>query len=178
MAVLETILSFFTPVPVAGPEAAVVPAPPTRYAIRPLTLENLDEVLRVNFRCFRGGENYTKHTFSYLLNEPETLSYRAVTPAGEMAGFVFVMINQEGAAHVTTIGVSPEHRRRGIARRLLEHVERALKRKGLSTVVLEVRVGNDGAQNLYRRSGYAVVQRISSYYNNGEDGFLMMKSLL
>lgn len=178
MAVLETILSFFTPVPVAEPEGAVVPASPTTYSIRSLTSENLEEVLRLNSRCFRGGENYTKHTFSYLLNEPETLSYRVVTAEGEMAGFVFVMINQEGSAHVTTIGVAPEHRRRGIAGRLLEHVERLLKRKGLSTVVLEVRVGNKAAQDLYRRSGYSVVQRIAGYYNNGEDGYLMMKSLL
>lgn len=178
MAVLETILSFFTPVPAIEPDTAIVPAPPTTYAIRPLTADNLDEVLRLNYRCFRNGENYTKHTFSYLLNEPQTLSYRVVTAEGEMAGFVFVMINQEGAAHVTTIGVAPEHRRRGLAARMLVHVERLLKRKGLSTVVLEVRVGNTAAQDLYKRSGYSVVQRISSYYHNGEDGFLMMKSLV
>ena len=178
MAVLETILSFFTPMPALEPDAVVVPAPPTAYDIRPLTTDHLDEVLRLNFRCFRNGENYTKHTFGYLLNEPQTLSYRVVTAEGEMAGFVFVMINQEGAAHITTIGVAPEHRRRGIAARMLEHVERLLKRKGLSTVVLEVRVGNTAAQDLYKRSGYSVVQRISSYYHNGEDGFLMMKSLV
>jgi [ribosomal protein S18]-alanine N-acetyltransferase len=178
MAVLETILSFFTPVPAVGPETVVVPAPPTTYSIRPLTADQLDEVLRLNFRCFRNGENYTRHTFSYLLSEPQTLSYRVVTAEGEMAAFVFVMINHEGAAHVTTIGVAPEHRRRGLATRMLEHVERALKKKGLSTVVLEVRVGNTAAQDLYKRSGYSVVQRIATYYHNGEDGFLMMKSLI
>jgi ribosomal protein S18 acetylase RimI-like enzyme len=43
--------------------------------------------------------------------------------------------------------------------------------------MLEVRVGNYGAQQLYRRAGYHVVQRIAAYYNNGEDCYLMMKSL-
>ena len=42
--------------------------------------------------------------------------------------------------------------------------------------MLEVRVGNDGAQELYRNNGFNVVQRIVNYYNNGEDCFLMMKA--
>jgi ribosomal protein S18 acetylase RimI-like enzyme len=42
---------------------------------------------------------------------------------------------------------------------------------------LEVRVSNVAAQSLYRQFGYATVQRLENYYNNGEDGFLMVKSL-
>ena len=44
--------------------------------------------------------------------------------------------------------------------------------------MLEVRVSSYGAQQLYRRSGFNVVQRIVNYYNNGEDCYLMMKSLV
>jgi ribosomal-protein-alanine N-acetyltransferase len=99
------------------------------------------------------------------------------TTEGELVSFAFIMINQNGAAHLTTIGVAPEHRRRGIAVRMLEHLERALLAKGIGTIMLEVRVSNHGAQKLYLRSGYSVVQRIASYYSNGEDGYLMMKSL-
>lgn len=176
MAVFETIRNFFVPV-VDGGQDFVVPAAPTTYVVRPLTIEHLEAVLRLNMRCFRNGENYTKHTFSYLLNEPRTLSYRALSAEGEMAGFAFVMINENGAAHLTTIGVAPEHRRRGLAGTILLHLEVALRAKQIETVVLEVRVGNTGAQQLYRMSGYNVVQRIANYYNNGEDCFLMMKSL-
>lgn len=176
MAVLETIRNFFIPAIYAEPEE-IIPAPLCEYDLRPLTLEHLAEVLRLNIRCFRNGDNYTKHTFEYLLNEPRTLSYRMVTPLDEIVGFVFVMVNENNAAHLTTIGVAPEHRRRGIAERLLQHVEAALKVREVGTILLEVRIGNESAQNLYRRSGYTIVQRISKYYNNGEDCFLMMKSL-
>nr|MBP9665468.1 hypothetical protein [Pyrinomonadaceae bacterium] len=68
MAVLETIRSFFVPVLVAEPEE-IVPAPASRYDVRPLTMEQLQDVLRLNIRCFRNGDNYTKHTFEYLLGE-------------------------------------------------------------------------------------------------------------
>jgi ribosomal-protein-alanine N-acetyltransferase len=177
MAVLETIRSFLIPTVWAEPEI-IVPAPPTEYAIRPLTHDQLAEVLRLNIRCFRSGDNYTKHTFEYLLGEPRTLSYRSVTPAGDLVGFVFVMVKENGAAHLTTIGVAPEHRRRGVAETLMQHVESALREREISTIMLEVRVSNIAAQDLYRRIGYMAVQRIGRYYNNGEDCFLMMKALL
>lgn len=177
MAVLESIRNFFIPAFSAEPEV-VVPAPPCEYAIRPLTLDHLQEALKLNIRCFRNGDNYTKHTFEYLLNEPRTLSYRMVTPTDEMVGFAFVMVNENNAAHLTTIGVAPEHRRRKIAAKLLEHVEESLRRKDIGTVMLEVRISNTTAQDLYRCSGYTIVQRMGKYYNNGEDCFLMMKALI
>jgi ribosomal-protein-alanine acetyltransferase len=176
MAVLQTLRNFFVPVESTEDEI-IVPAPDTEYEVHPLTDKHLNEVLRLNVRCFRNGENYTKHTFNYLLGEPRNLSYRIVTTAGEMVGFVFVLVNQDGSAHLTTIGVAPEHRRRQLARRLLDHVENALVARKVFTIVLEVRVSNTSAQNLYRGAGYSIVQRLAKYYNNGEDCFLMVKAL-
>lgn len=177
MAVLQTILSLFATQAAAEPEI-VVPAAPTTYSVRPLTVADLEDVLRLNLRCFRDGENYTKHTFSYLLNEPRTLSYQTVSAEGQMVGFIFVMVNTEGIAHITTVGVAPEHRRRGIAGRLLTYLDSVLRAKGITTAVLEVRVGNTAAQMLYNQHGYVVTQKIAAYYNNGEDGYLMMKSIV
>jgi ribosomal-protein-alanine acetyltransferase len=177
MAVIETIKSFFVPLQPVEPET-IIPAPPTRYSIKPLTSSQLKELLRLNLRCFTAGDSYNKHTLNYLLNEPMTISCRVVTPSDELVAFLFAMVNGNGAAHLTTIGVAPEHRRRGLAQSLLEHLEKKLKTNGVGTIMLEVRVSNFGAQALYRRLGYSVVQRINNYYNNGEDCYLMMKSLV
>jgi ribosomal-protein-alanine N-acetyltransferase len=177
MAVLETIKSFFLPGPIEI-EKEIVPAPPTKYYIRKLSAAQLKDILRLNLRCFPAGDSYNKHTLNYLLSEPRTLSYKAVTPQNELVGFAFVMMNPNGAAHLTTIGVAPEHRRRGIADLMLSHIENMLRHKDVGTIMLEVRVGNFGAQQLYLRAGYHVVQRIANYYNNGEDCYLMMKSLI
>ena len=177
MAVLETIKSLFIP-SVSATEETIVPAPPTEYSIKPLTSSHLKEIVRLNLRCFTAGDSYNKHTLTYLLNEPKTLSYQTVTAHGELVAFAFVMINVNGAGHLTTIGVAPEHRRRAIADKMLAHIERSLRHKEIATVILEVRVGNLAAQHLYRNAGYNVVQRIAAYYNNGEDCYLMMKSLI
>lgn len=177
MAVLETIRNFFIPSSIPEPEV-IVPAPPTSYSVHPLTIEHLNEVLRLNIRCFVKGDNYTKHTFDYLLNEPRTISYRVVAANGDIVAFAFVMDSGNGSAHLTTIGVAPEHRRRGLAGLLLLHIEKAVKERKISTLALEVRVGNTAAQNLYELFGYTIVQRIQKYYTNGEDCFLMMKAII
>lgn len=176
MAVLQSLRDLF--IASAPRRTEIVPAPPTVYEIQPLTKRQLREVAKLNLRCFARGENYSRHTFTYLLDNPETLSYRSVTSTGEMTGFIFAMMNPDGAAHITTIGVAPEHRRRDLASRLLAHLEDALRAKGVSTVVLEVRVSNLVAQELYKRRGYASVQLLKNYYSNGEDGYLMTKSLI
>lgn len=177
MAVLDKLFSFFVPVQALEEPEIIIPAPATVYEIRPLTDKHLKEVLKLNLRCFKAGENYTKYTFNYLLSEPNCLSYRIITPSGQMVGFIFVMTNQDGTGHITTVGVAPEHRRRGLALKLLRHAEAALLKRNISVVMLEVRVSNFAAQNLYREENYSVVQRLAKYYNNGEDGFLMVKSI-
>lgn len=175
MAVFQKIIEFFIPLqPV--PEI-IVSAPLTTYEIRPLTAKHLTQVLHLNRRCFKKGENYTKYTFSYLLSEPNTLSYRIAAPSAEMVAFIFVMVGEDGTGHITTVGVAPEHRRRGLAQKLLIHIEEALKKRSINTIFLEVRIDNLPAQMLYRNFGYSITQRLSKYYNNGEDGFLMVKSL-
>jgi [ribosomal protein S18]-alanine N-acetyltransferase len=177
MAVLDKLFNFFVPVQAEEEPEIIVPAPASVYEIRPLTEKHLKEVLKLNLRCFRAGENYTKYTFNYLLNEPNCLSYRITTTNDQMVGFIFVMTNGDGTGHVTTIGVAPEHRRRGLAQRLLAHAEQALNNRGVSIIMLEVRVSNYAAQNLYRDLKYSAVQRLPKYYNNGEDGLLMVKSI-
>lgn len=147
------------------------------YEISLLTERQKDEVMRLNNRCFEAGESYTRHTFEFLLNDPNTISYRVIGSGSELVAFIFLMLSQDGSAHVTTIGVAPEHRRRGLAQKLLTHSERALRIRGISTLMLEVRVSNVIAQQLYRKLGYVTLQRLERYYNDGEDGFLMMKPL-
>ena len=176
MAVLQVIRNFFIPSRVRQFEA-IVPAPPTVYSVRELAAADLDDVLRLNYRCFENGENYTKHTFSYLLSQPNALCFQVKTAEGRMAAFLCVLFGSDGVAHITTIGVAPEHRRRGLGTMLLDHLTATMAERRLGSVVLEVRVGNLPAQMLYKECGFSIVQRLSNYYNNGEDGFLMMKAV-
>ena len=150
----------------------------TRYDIRPLTVAQLDECWRLDQRCFVDGEAYSRETFEYLLTSPDPVSYRAVTSDGTMVGFIVGIVEPDATGHITTLGVAPEHRRRGVAQRMLHKVEDGFRRRRVRIARLEVRSVNTGAQELYVKLGFAVTQRLPRYYSNGGDGLLMIKSLV
>ena len=102
----------------------------------------------------------------------------AVMPDGTMVGFIVGIVEPDATGHVTTLGVAPEHRRRGVAQRMLLKVEEGFRRRGVRITRLEVRSVNTGAQDLYQKLGFAVTQRLPRYYSNGGDGLLMIKSLV
>ena len=110
-----------------------------RYDIRPLTISHLDECWRLDQRCFVDGEAYSRETFEYLLTAPESISFRAATPNGSMAGFVIGLIEPDHTGHITTVGVAPEHRRRHLAKRLMADVEKGFRQQHVRLVRLEVR---------------------------------------
>jgi [ribosomal protein S18]-alanine N-acetyltransferase len=186
MAVLKKIRSRLFSAPPDGPPPAqtdaraveIAPQPgEERYDIRPLTITQIDECWRLDQRCFVDGEAYSRDTFEYLLTSPESIAYRAVMPDGALVGFIVGLVEPDHTGHVTTLGVAPEHRRRRIAERMLLRVEEGFRRRRVRTVRLEVRSVNDAAQELYRKLGYVVTQRLPRYYSNGGDGLLMVKAI-
>ncbi|HEV2884979.1 MAG TPA: ribosomal protein S18-alanine N-acetyltransferase [Pyrinomonadaceae bacterium] len=158
-------------------ESSAPAAVGTRYDIRPLTVSHLDECWRLDQRCFVDGEAYSRETFEYLLTAPESVSYRAATSGGAMVGFVIGLVEPDHTGHITTVGVSPDHRRRRLAKRLMAEVEKGFRQRNVRLVRLEVRSLNIPAQKLYESIGYTVTQRLPKYYSNGGDGLLMLKSL-
>ena len=78
--------------------------------------------------------------------------------------------------HLMNIAVAEACRRRGIAGRLLDELERRFRERNAEYSYLEVRAGNDKAQHLYRKRGYRDLGVLPCYYKN-EDGISMEKPL-
>jgi [ribosomal protein S18]-alanine N-acetyltransferase len=77
-------------------------------------------------------------------------------------------------AHITTIGVSPDYRGRGLGEMLLLNLFDEALRRGAEWVTLEVRVSNDSAQALYNKYGFTRQGIRRRYYSdNGEDAYIM-----
>jgi ribosomal-protein-alanine N-acetyltransferase len=89
------------------------------------------------------------------------------------------MWNLFDEAHVTTIGVLPELRGRGLGELLfVALIDEALRRQ-VNWLTLEVRVSNVSAQALYRKYGFTVQGRRPRYYSdNNEDAFIMWSGSL
>jgi len=146
--------------------------------VMPMGSGDLNDCWRLDQRCFADGEAYDRETIRYLLAHLQSVCHKVVSPTDEMMAFVVGMVEPDNTGHVVALGVAPEHRRLGLGRRLMYEVEHGFLVRGVSTVRLEVRTSNAAAQSLYLNLGYKIVRRMPRYYTSGDDGYLMVKSLL
>lgn len=93
-----------------------------------------------------------------------------------VVGFAIMRYGDENA-HLDLLAVAPACRRAGVGGRLLEWVEKCAVVAGVSTVALEVREENKGAQRFYERMGYRTLGRVPGYYQGIEAALRMRRDL-
>jgi len=106
-------------------------------------------------------------------SEPWVAEVRREDGEAVIAGYVvpWLLLDE---VHIANIAVAPLFRRKGLARRMLQHVLDRAAEKGAQRASLEVRAGNAAAQALYASFGFEEVGRRKRYYHdNGEDALLL-----
>ncbi|MCS7081043.1 MAG: GNAT family N-acetyltransferase [Chloracidobacterium sp.] len=158
-------------------------------AVLPLTALDAYACWALAHRCFAAHETYDLATFRLLLDSPDSVSYKALDADRHMVGFLIGLVDRFptpgrgrgrllGSGHIVAVGVAPEARRQGHARRLLTTAEQGFRRRGMTIVHLEVHAANVAACRLYATAGYVAAQRLPGYYPDGDDALKMVKSLL
>ncbi len=96
---------------------------------------------------------------------------------GKVVGYVAVMDIDRETSKIVSLAVKKEFRRKGIGFKLLSTAIERCKERRKKKVLLEVRVSNYPAQNLYKKIGFKIVDIIPNYYQDGEDAYLMVLDL-
>lgn len=139
--------------------------------IAPMRRRHLRGVLAIEQRT-----NHRPWSLGLFLGElrmPTSRAYVVALDGHRVLGFAGLMVTADGG-HLTNIAVHPDRRRQGIGDRLMLVTMREAIRRGLGAVTLEVRMSNTGAQELYRRFGFAPGGVRRNYYADvGEDGLIM-----
>lgn len=147
-------------------------AAPDDTVVRRATRADLIDVYRIEKSSFAQPWPYS--AFETFLDEP---GFLVAVRGPAVVGYVVadVMPNHgRGIGHIKDIAVRPDARGMGLGRHLLERALVALTVGGASLVKLEVRVSNDVALSLYRDVGFEPARRVSGYYSDGEDAFVMV----
>lgn len=84
-------------------------------------------------------------------------------PRAELLGYWVAMPGAD-EMHLLNITVVPPWQGRGLAVVMLDRLVAECRRRGLTQLWLEVRVGNARAREVYRRYGFAEVGRRRAYY--------------
>ena len=147
----------------------ILPRPLDGFDIVPFTAER-SEALRLArndaFRDHWGSQPTTREDWDEMVSRAvfrPDLSFLAIAPEGEIAGFVLSEVNEEdfepqgfSSAYIDLVGVPRAFRRRGVAPALLTSTLEAIAAAGLEKAVLDVDAESPtGALGLYTGVGFS-----------------------
>ncbi|NDI85173.1 ribosomal protein S18-alanine N-acetyltransferase [Undibacterium crateris] len=147
-----------------------------QFAVSRLTLADVDGLLPIEQQLYshpwtRGNftDSFTSGYDAFCLRDPD---------AGVIAYCVVMAVVDE--LHLLNITVASSFQGQGLARQLLDHVFSHAAQSGMESVLLEVRVSNLRAIQVYQQAGFVEIGRRKAYYpaqsNTREDAIVMRRS--
>ncbi len=144
---------------------------PLEVHIIPMRRRHLRSVVRIEAQVY--PRPWTHSLFVSELALRSSRAYFVAKVGREIVGYAGLMMSLTDG-HVTTIAVDPAWHRHGIGTRLLLALSREAIARDASALTLEVRLSNQGAQDLYKRFGFTAVGVRKGYYGDtGEDALVM-----
>jgi ribosomal-protein-alanine N-acetyltransferase len=142
-----------------------------RVRIGPMRRRHLRRVVRIERVVYPEPWSLPLYVSELALGSARV--YRVATVGSKVVGYGGLLFTPD-EAHVTTLAVDPERHGRRIGTRLLLALARSALAYEVIGLTLEVRAGNEAAQALYRRLGFAPAGlRRNNYPKVGEDALGM-----
>lgn len=142
---------------------------------------DLEAICRLDEDCFAAAFLFDRKSMRQFAEARNAICLVAETRHGGVAGFVIVHLDLMAAGlrgYVVTLDVAEEHRREGVASKLLLEAESRAGAVGARQMELHVFTGNEGAIRFYERMGYSrLAVRRRFYRADGLDAFLYRKEL-
>jgi ribosomal-protein-alanine N-acetyltransferase len=142
--------------------------------LRKLELRDLNAIEQIERESY--PTPWSRSMFAGELAKPSSLSLGAFDgETSELVGYLIIS-RYVDAWHVMNVAVATEHRRRGIARALLDRLFEVTASDERRGYTLEVRVSNEGAIKLYEAMGFVARGVRRGYYtDNREDALIMWR---
>ena len=142
--------------------------------ILPLTEKDFNVI--VSAKEYGYEDEWNKKMLYSSLNASNFYGYKT-TNETEILGYVHYSISVD-ALDVNSVFVFPEHRKKGLAEKLLLGVIEDAKNRNVDKIFLEVRESNVPAISLYEKLGFKIISERKKYYINGETAKIMLKEIL
>ena len=146
------------------------------FVIRQMTVADMPAVMALEKQAFKNPwsaellQRELQHEWSTILLVEEERKEGGPLLLGLA---IFWIVHDE--VHVLNVATAPEHRRRGVARAVMDEVLARGKARRCTLATLEVRRSNEAALQLYRSLGFRPVGIRPNYYvDEGEDAIVMV----
>lgn len=136
--------------------------------------EHVAAVAEMERQCF--SDPWSEKSVASELDNPLSL-WLIAEADGVVAGYVGSQTVLD-SADMMNLAVSQGFRRQGIGEQLVNSLTEALAEKGVKTLLLEVRISNEPAKQLYQKLGFEIVGKRPRYYEKPrEDALILRKEL-
>ncbi len=142
-------------------------------SFRPSDLQTLYEI---DQGCFPTGISYSREELARFIAHRHAETWIA-EDEGRIVAFLIADHQPRQIAHIITIDVVANMRRRHVGSLLMDAAEAWAHREGLRLVYLETAEDNLVAQSFYQARGYRRMGRVDNYYGNGLAAWVMAKAL-
>jgi ribosomal-protein-alanine N-acetyltransferase len=146
-----------------------------KLVIRRASRNDLASILHIEKASF-GRYGWEREDFLGYLAQPRNCVFLLAIRDRTVAGYALAF-HIASRAEIDSIAVAPPHRGRGVATSLLRRLIGFLRRRGIPSISLMVRVDNAAAIAAYRKSGFKRERRINRYYEDGSPAWRMRMSL-
>jgi ribosomal-protein-alanine N-acetyltransferase len=143
---------------------------------RPLAEKDLIEIYHLDQLCYEQGISYSLQTIFLFYYYFDHISY-VVEVEDRLVGFIMTNMINKNKAHLITLDVHPDFRRKGLGSRLLKMAEEEVEKKRVNSISLEVDVENYAAIELYEKFRFSKTKILKNYYKKCRDAYLMEKDL-
>ena len=143
--------------------------------IRQYEARDFGALYKLDQACFPPGISYSKFSLQYFLNLPAA-DCLVAEEGRKLAGFILAEANPP-LAHIITLDVAEQHRRKGVGTALLTEIEKHLQYHGVHSVLLETAVDNQHGIAFWQHHGYRTEAVLRRYYLGRVDAFEMRKRL-
>lgn len=139
-----------------------------------MNFDDLPAVTAIERASFK--DPWSLHSFQTEIEANRLALYLVARRRGQVIAYIgaWIILNE---VHITTLAVDKEHRRQGIASRLVGALMEMTGPRGASCLTLEVRPSNTAALQFYEKLGFEVLGRRKHYYAD-EDALIMAKKNL
>lgn len=155
----------------AAVSAAAVDPADVPVVVGPMRRRHLRSVLRIEQQVY--PTPWSLGLFMSELGFGPSRVYVVARVGSTVVGYGGLMLVVDDG-HITTLAVDPSWHRHRVGTRLLLTLAQAAIERGAKNLTLEVRMGNDAAQGLYRSFGFAPAGVRKGYYSESREDALIM----
>lgn len=140
--------------------------------LRPATLQDLTALLQLEAESF-DYSRIGRRSFRHLLNA-HSCHIEIAERDGELLAYGMLLSRRNSTRwRLYSIAVAKAAQGTGLGKRLLLQLMALVKQRGGTALSLEVKCDNRAAIGLYEHLGFAVVDILPGYYDDGVDGYRM-----